>query len=58
VAEQVPCGAAAKKAIAAAGVSFTPVTLEQDVKAAFVQSEAGRGGRGSCLPHRRQGRHG
>jgi molybdate transport system substrate-binding protein len=34
-AEQVPCGAAAKKALAAAGVRITPVTLEQDVKGAL-----------------------
>jgi molybdate transport system substrate-binding protein len=31
----VPCGAAATKAIAAANVKITPVTLEQDVKAAL-----------------------
>jgi molybdate transport system substrate-binding protein len=40
-AEQVPCGAAAKKAIAAAGVTFTPVTLEQDVKAALAKVKLG-----------------
>ena len=34
-AEQVPCGAAAKKALDAAKVTLTPVTLEQDVKAAM-----------------------
>jgi molybdate transport system substrate-binding protein len=34
-AEQVPCGAAATKAIAAAGLALTPVTLEQDVKQAL-----------------------
>jgi molybdate transport system substrate-binding protein len=34
-AEQVPCGAAAKRALDAAGVKLTPVTLEQDVKAAL-----------------------
>jgi molybdate transport system substrate-binding protein len=34
-AEQVPCGSAATKALAAAGVRLTPVTLEQDVKAAL-----------------------
>jgi len=34
-AEQVPCGAAAKKALDAAGVTLTPVTQEQDVKAAL-----------------------
>ncbi|GIG69031.1 molybdate ABC transporter substrate-binding protein [Phytomonospora endophytica] len=31
-AEQVPCGAAAKKALQAASVELTPVTFEQDVK--------------------------
>jgi molybdate transport system substrate-binding protein len=40
-AEQVPCGAAAKKAITAAGVSITPVTLEQDVKAALSKVKLG-----------------
>jgi molybdate transport system substrate-binding protein len=34
-AEQVPCGAASKKVLTEAGVSLTPVTLEQDVKAAL-----------------------
>ncbi|HEX2772300.1 MAG TPA: molybdate ABC transporter substrate-binding protein [Micromonosporaceae bacterium] len=34
-AEQVPCGAAARKALSAAAVDLTPVTLEQDVKAAL-----------------------
>ncbi|HEY8474120.1 MAG TPA: molybdate ABC transporter substrate-binding protein [Natronosporangium sp.] len=34
-AEQVPCGAAAQTALAAAGVELTPVTLEQDVRAAL-----------------------
>ena len=34
-AEQVPCGAAAKKALSASGVSVTPVTQERDVKAAL-----------------------
>ncbi|WP_371871401.1 molybdate ABC transporter substrate-binding protein [Phytohabitans rumicis] len=34
-AEQVPCGAAAKKAIDAAGVRLTPVTLEENVKSAL-----------------------
>jgi molybdate transport system substrate-binding protein len=34
-APQVPCGAAAKTALAAAGVRLTPVTLEQDVKSAL-----------------------
>lgn len=32
-AEQVPCGAAARAALAAAGVDLTPVTLEPDVRA-------------------------
>ena len=36
-AEQVPCGAAAKKA----GVKVTPVTLEQDVKAALAKVRLG-----------------
>lgn len=34
-AEPVPCGAAAKKALAAANVTITPVTQETDVKAAL-----------------------
>jgi len=40
-AEQVPCGAAAKKALDAAGVKLTPVTLEQDVKAALAKAKLG-----------------
>ncbi|WP_307827538.1 molybdate ABC transporter substrate-binding protein [Planomonospora sp. ID82291] len=36
-APQVPCGAAAAKALAAAGVKVTPVTLEQDVKATLTK---------------------
>ncbi|WP_191839476.1 molybdate ABC transporter substrate-binding protein [Catellatospora chokoriensis] len=40
-AEQVPCGAAAKKALDAAGVKVTPVTLEQDVKAALQKVKLG-----------------
>jgi molybdate transport system substrate-binding protein len=40
-AEQVPCGAAAKKALAAAGVKVTPVTLEQDVKSALAKVKLG-----------------
>jgi molybdate transport system substrate-binding protein len=40
-AEQVPCGAAAKKALGAAGVKLTPVTLEQDVKAALSKVKLG-----------------
>ena len=40
-AEQVPCGAAAKTALAAAGVALTPVTLEQDVKAALSKVRLG-----------------
>lgn len=40
-AEQVPCGAAAKTALAAAGVTVTPVTLEQDVKAALSKLRLG-----------------
>lgn len=34
-AEAVPCGAAAKTALAAANVKLTPVSLEQDVKSAL-----------------------
>ncbi|WP_410813207.1 molybdate ABC transporter substrate-binding protein [Micromonospora sp. 067-2] len=40
-AEQVPCGAAAKKALDAASVKVTPVTLEQDVKAALSKVKLG-----------------
>jgi molybdate transport system substrate-binding protein len=40
-AEQVPCGAAAKKALDAAGVTVEPVTLEQDVKAALSKVKLG-----------------
>ncbi|NUP61429.1 MAG: molybdate ABC transporter substrate-binding protein [Nonomuraea sp.] len=40
-AQQVPCGAAAAKALAAAGVKVTPVTLEQDVKATLTKVELG-----------------
>ncbi|GGO21273.1 molybdate ABC transporter substrate-binding protein [Micromonospora parathelypteridis] len=40
-AEQVPCGAAAKKALDAANVKVTPVTLEQDVKAALSKVKLG-----------------
>lgn len=40
-AEQVPCGAAAKKALAAGHVTLTPVTLEQDVKAALTKVRLG-----------------
>jgi molybdate transport system substrate-binding protein len=40
-AEQVPCGAAAKKALGAAGVKLTPVTFEQDVKAALTKARLG-----------------
>jgi molybdate transport system substrate-binding protein len=40
-AEQVPCGAAARKALDAAGVALTPVTLEQDVKAALAKVRLG-----------------
>ncbi|MCD0450640.1 molybdate ABC transporter substrate-binding protein [Actinocorallia sp. API 0066] len=40
-AEQVPCGAAAKKAIEAAGLKITPVTLEQDVKATLTKVTLG-----------------
>jgi molybdate transport system substrate-binding protein len=40
-AEQVPCGAAAKKALTAASVKLTPVTLEQDVKGALSKVKLG-----------------
>jgi molybdate transport system substrate-binding protein len=40
-AEQVPCGAAARKALDAAGTTLTPVTLEQDVKAALAKVKLG-----------------
>ncbi|MEV2237180.1 molybdate ABC transporter substrate-binding protein [Micromonospora sp. NPDC049891] len=40
-AEQVPCGAAAVRALATAGVGLTPVTLEQDVKAALSKLRLG-----------------
>jgi molybdate transport system substrate-binding protein len=40
-AEQVPCGAAAKKALTAASVKVTPVTQEQDVKAALSKVKLG-----------------
>jgi molybdate transport system substrate-binding protein len=40
-AEQVPCGAAAKKALDAAGTKLTPVTLEQDVKGALAKVKLG-----------------
>ena len=40
-AEQVPCGAAAKTALAAGSVTLTPVTLEADVKAALSKVKLG-----------------
>jgi molybdate transport system substrate-binding protein len=40
-AEQVPCGSAALKALDAAGVTITPVTQEQDVKAALSKVKLG-----------------
>ncbi|ASW53705.1 molybdate ABC transporter substrate-binding protein [Plantactinospora sp. KBS50] len=40
-AEQVPCGAAARTALDAAGVGLTPVTLEQDVKSALAKVKLG-----------------
>jgi molybdate transport system substrate-binding protein len=40
-AAQVPCGAAATKALSAADVKLTPVTLEQDVKAALSKVKLG-----------------
>ncbi len=40
-AEQVPCGAAARTALTAAGVRLTPVTLEQDVRGALSKVRLG-----------------
>jgi molybdate transport system substrate-binding protein len=40
-AAEVPCGAAAAKALEAAGVELTPATLEQDVKAALTKLTLG-----------------
>ncbi|MGC4797996.1 molybdate ABC transporter substrate-binding protein [Micromonospora saelicesensis] len=40
-ADQVPCGAAARTALDAAGLSLTPVTLEQDVKGALAKVKLG-----------------
>ena len=40
-AQQVPCGAAATTALAEAGVKITPVTMEQDVKAALSKVKLG-----------------
>ena len=40
-AEQVPCGAAAKKALDNAGVKLTPVTFEQDVKGSLSKVKLG-----------------
>ena len=40
-AEQVPCGAATQQALTTAGVRLTPVTLEQDVKAALAKVKLG-----------------
>jgi molybdate transport system substrate-binding protein len=40
-APQVPCGAAARTTLAAAGVALTPVTWEQDVKAALAKLRLG-----------------
>jgi molybdate transport system substrate-binding protein len=40
-AEQVPCGAASKKVLTTAGVNVTPVTMEQDVKAALSKVKLG-----------------
>jgi molybdate transport system substrate-binding protein len=40
-AEQVPCGSAAKRATAAANLTITPVTFEQDVKATLSKVKLG-----------------
>ncbi|MER7165385.1 molybdate ABC transporter substrate-binding protein [Micromonospora sp. NPDC000207] len=40
-AEQAPCGAAARRALAAADVDVTPVTLERDVKGALAKVTLG-----------------
>ncbi|MEU7847885.1 molybdate ABC transporter substrate-binding protein [Micromonospora parva] len=40
-ANQVPCGAAARTALDAAGVALTPVTLERDVKGALAKVKLG-----------------
>ncbi|SCG66748.1 molybdate ABC transporter substrate-binding protein [Micromonospora inositola] len=40
-AEQVPCGAAARKALDAASARLTPATLEQDVKGALAKVKLG-----------------
>jgi molybdate transport system substrate-binding protein len=40
-AAQVPCGAAAQKALSAAGVALKPVTEEQDVRAALAKVKLG-----------------
>lgn len=40
-AEQVPCGAAARTALDAAGVALTPATLERDVKGALAKVRLG-----------------
>jgi molybdate transport system substrate-binding protein len=40
-AKEVPCGAAAQKALDAAGVKLTPVSFEQDVKATLTKVELG-----------------
>jgi molybdate transport system substrate-binding protein len=40
-AKTVPCGAAAQKALTAANVKLTPVTLEQDVTSALIKVELG-----------------
>ncbi|MFJ6150586.1 molybdate ABC transporter substrate-binding protein [Micromonospora profundi] len=40
-ADQVPCGAAARSALDAAGVALTPVTLERDVRGALAKVKLG-----------------
>ena len=49
-AEAVPCGAAAKKALDTAKVTLTPVTLEQDVKAALSKVTLGEVDSGNSTP--------
>ena len=54
-AAQVPCGAAAVKALDAAGLKVTPVTFEQDVKATLTKVELGEVDAALVYTHRRAG---